>query len=148
LCGATQAAAILLGEGARGRGNRADLAAAIAERLAPLIARGAGTLVVGLGAEATRERFGRLDLGAFPEARDRLALAAHREGFRYDGAEALPAGGDPAETGRAAARFRQLLGITHEAPVPRCTGGAAERLAYVSGYLSVMSPVPDLHPCG
>jgi hypothetical protein len=148
LCGAPQAATLLLGEGPRGRGNRADLAAAVAERLAPLLSGEEGRLIVGLGAESTRERFGRMDLAAFPEARGRLALAGHREGFRYDGAEALPAGEDPVEVGRVAARFRQLLGLTHEVPVPRCTGGSDERLAYLYGYLSVMAPAPDLHPCG
>ncbi|MHC5211563.1 MAG: ATP cone domain-containing protein [Planctomycetota bacterium] len=148
LCGALQAATVLLGDGARGRENRIDLAAAIAERLAPLLEPAGGGLIVGMGSDVTRDRFGRLDLAAFPAARDQLALAAHREGFRYDGAETLPAREDPFETGRAAARYWQLLGATHEAAVPRCTGGTAERLAYVSGYLSVMSPVPDLHPCG
>lgn len=148
LCGALQAAMLLLGDGARGRGNRNDLAAAVAERLAPLLGGSDGRLVVGLGSQATRERLGRLDLASFGDARERLALAAHREGFRYDGAEVLRAGEDPAAAGRAAARFWKLLGVTHEVPVPRCTGGTLERLAYVTGYLSAMSPVPDLHPCG
>jgi len=117
----------------RGRAERAELAAALGETLSRALARGDG---------ATRiER-------ADGTTRDRLPLAAHREGFRHDGAEVLPAGAEPEAAGREAARAARLVGLADASVVPRSTGGPAERLAYLRGYLSILSPVPDLHPCG
>ena len=147
LCGLDTSAELLLGRDARGRAERAELAAALGETLRRAMARGDGATRLERAAGPTRERLGRLDLLAHPEARDRLPLAAHREGFRHDGAEALPAGADPEAAGQQAARAARLVGLADASIVPRSTGGQAERLAYLRGYLSVLSPVPDLNPC-
>jgi len=148
LCGFDTAAELLLGRDARGRAERAELAAALGLALRRALAASDGGLRLGRASEATRDRLGRLDLAAHPEVRDRLRLARHREGFRHDGAELLPSGADAEDAGAEAARIVRLLGLDDDAVVPRCTGGTAERLAYLRGYLSVISPVPDLHPCG
>jgi hypothetical protein len=152
LCGVPEAAVALLGNGPRGRSNRLDLAAAVGERVQAVLARGVageGAVFLGTAAARTADRFGRLDLAAFPEARDLLPLSSHREGYRYDGAQVLLPGADPAAAGHEAARFVQLLGLREPDPVPRCTGGADERLQFLLAYLSVNSPVPvpDGHPC-
>jgi hypothetical protein len=147
LCGVGVAACVLLGRDARGRSDRVELAAALGERLQRGLTACDGAIRLGRASDATRERLGRLDLAAHAEARDHLPLASHREGFRYDGADVLPAGADPADAGRDAARVAQLLGLADQAVVPRCTGGVPQRLEYLRGYLSVLSPVPDLHPC-
>ena len=148
LCGLDTSAELLLGPGARGRAERTELAAALGEALQRALARGDGATRLERAAGPTRDRLGRLDLLTHPEARDRLPLAAHREGFRHDGAEALPAGADPEAAGQQAARAARLVGLADASLVPRSTGGQAERLAYLRGYLSVLSPIPDLHPCG
>lgn len=148
LCGINVAANVLLGRDARGRAERTELAAALGERLQRALGSADGVLRLGRASEATREHLGRLDLAAHAEARDSLPLASHREGYRYDGADVLPTGGDPLEAGRDAARVAQLLGLSDDSVIPRCTGGLGQRLAYLHGYLSVLSPVPDLHPCG
>ncbi|MGQ0553501.1 MAG: ATP cone domain-containing protein [Planctomycetota bacterium] len=145
LCGMPQAASLLLGDGPRGRANRLDLAAALGERLARSVDV-LSDVHLGLASEASRERLGRLDLAAFPDSRDRLPLAGHRAAFRYDGAEALPAGVDPAEAGAEAARLAGLLGLEEVAPVPRCTGGSEARLAYLLAYQSA-ALIPDLDRC-
>ena len=148
LCGLDTSAELLLGRDARGRAERAELAAALGETLSRALARGDGATRIERAEGTTRDRLGRLDLRAHPEARDRLPLAAHREGFRHDGAEVLPAGAEPEAAGREAARAARLVGLADASVVPRSTGGPAERLAYLRGYLSILSPVPDLHPCG
>ena len=148
LCGLDTSAELLLGRDVRGRAERAELAAALGETLSRALARGDGATRIERAEGTTRDRLGRLDLRAHPEARDRLPLAAHREGFRHDGAEVLPAGAEPEAAGREAARAARLVGLADASVVPRSTGGPAERLAYLRGYLSILSPVPDLHPCG
>ncbi len=150
LCGVPEAAVALLGSGPRGRGNRLDLAAAIGERVQSVLERGAGgegELFVGAASPRTADRFGRLDLSAFAGSRDLLPLAAHREGYRYDGAQVLPPGTDPGAAGQEAARFDQLLGLDEPSTVPRSTGGADERLQFLLGFLSVTTSVPDGQPC-
>jgi transcriptional regulator NrdR family protein len=148
LTGVQEASMVLLGDGPRGRKNRVDLAAAMAERLASLLGAAGDGLVVGLASPTSRRRFGLLDLGNFPDARERLPIASDRSGFRYDGPQTVTATSDAGEAGREAARVFQLLGMHAEAPVPRCTGSTEQRLAFLRAYLSVTSPQPDLHPCG
>jgi hypothetical protein len=148
LAGVHEASIVLLGEGARGRKNRVDLAAAMTERLASLLDPADPTLCVGPASPSTRRRFGRLDLGAFPDAREQISVASDRSGFRYDGPQTVTATSDAGEAGHEAARVFQLLGLLVEAPVPRCTGSTEQRLAFLRAYLSVTTPQPDLHPCG
>jgi hypothetical protein len=143
-----QAATVLLGDGARGRTNRLDFAAALGERLAGVLSESDVPVIVGRATEAARDRLGRRALGAFPEARERLPLATHREGLGYDGTELLAPSADAERVGQSAARFWRQIGLTGEAAVPRCTGSTEQRLDYLLGYLSASSPVPDLHPCG
>lgn len=148
LAGVQEAAVVLLGDGPRGRKNRVDLAAAMSERLAVLVDSAGATIRVGPASPASRRRFGRLDLAAFPDARDRITVASDRSGFRYDGPQVVTASTDAGEAGRESARVFELLGLHHEAPIPRCTGSTRQRLAFLSSYLAVTSPQPDLHPCG
>jgi hypothetical protein len=149
LCGFDEAACVLLGDGPRARANRLDLAAATGERIAEVLGREAPGLPVRLGraGAVARERFGRLDLQAFGDARDRLPLATHREGFRYDAAVLLAAGADAAAAGNLAARAAQLLGLSPDGPAPRCTGGAAQRTDFLRAYAHAFAPQRDAAPC-
>jgi hypothetical protein len=149
LCGLPEAASVLLGEAPRARANRLDLAAAIGERIAQVLERQAPGLPVRLGRAGAPacERFGRLDLAAFADARDRLPLAGHREAFRYDGAVLLSAGDDAGAAGEHAARAAQLLGLSPDAPAPRCTGSAAQRADFLRAFARTFALQRDAAPC-
>ncbi len=148
LAGVNEAAQLLLGDGPRGRANRIDLAAAIGERLRRRLTDREPLVRLGRATRASCDRFGRLDLQAFPGGRELLKLTADRDGYRYDAAQGLAPGADGAEAGREAGRFWQCLGLDTEVFVPRCTGGTNQRLAYLPAFHSVTNPVPDLNPCG
>ncbi len=97
---------------------------------------------------AARERFGRLDLQAFPDARDRLPLAGHREGFRYDGAVPLAPGADADAAGEHAALAATRLGLPPDAPAPRSTGSADQRVDFLRAFARVVAHRRDVAPCG
>lgn len=149
LCGWSEAATLLLGDAPRARDNRLDLAAAMGERLAAVLARHAARLDVALmpAGSGARERFGRLDLAAFPDARDRLPLAGHREGYRYDGAVPLLAGEDAAAAGAQSATLSRSLGLSADVPVPRSTGSAAQRVAFLQSFARTAATPRDVAPC-
>jgi hypothetical protein len=150
LCGWAEAASVLLGDGARARENRLDLAAALGERLAAVRARHASLqpVVLAPAGAVTRERLGRLDLQAFPDARDRLPLAGQREGFRYDGAVPLAPGADAAAVGRLAAGAALRLGLAGEAPAPRSLGSVEQRVEFLQAWARTIAPRRDPAPCG
>ncbi len=150
LCGWAEAACVLLGDGARARENRLDLAAALGERLTEVRGRHASLLPVVLApaGAATRERLGRLDLLSFPDARDRLPLAGHRQGFRYDGAVALAPGADAAAVGGQVAGAARRLGLAGDAPAPRSTGSLEQRVLFLQSYARAIAPERDAAPCG
>lgn len=150
LCGWAEAAGVLLGDGARARENRLDLAAALGERLSAARARHASPtpVVLAPAGAVARERLGRLDLQAFPDARDRLPLAGHREGFRYDGAVPLAPGADGAAAGRQVAGAALRLGLSGEAPAPRSLGSVEQRVEFLQAYASAIAPRRDAAPCG
>lgn len=149
LCGWEEAACVLLGEGARARANRLDFAAALGERVAAVLGRQppSAPLRIGLAGAAARERFGRLDLATFPQARDRLPLAGHREGYRYDGPLLLAAGSDATTAGSLAARAACFLDLPPDTPAPRCTGSAAQRTAFLRAWTVALARERDVAPC-